>query len=123
MNDNFSDDDNLFDQDEFFDEGVLFDDDDLDQLHTQHSLYDRWRPAITAFAVLLTVVAIAVLSNDDKSNSNPTDTSVVTETTGVPPVTVPLTRTIKPGMKGDEFRSGPTRQHFRAEHCSGSVGF
>ena len=44
MGDNFSDDD-------FFDQDELFDDDDLDQLHTQQSLYDRWRPAIAAFAV------------------------------------------------------------------------
>ena len=60
--DNFAD-DNFFDQDEFFDESELFDDDELDQLHTQHSLYDRWRPAIAAFAVLLTVVAISVVAN------------------------------------------------------------
>jgi hypothetical protein len=67
MGDNFSDDD--FSDDNFFDQDELFDDDDLDQLHTQQSLYDRWRPAIAAFAVLLTVVAIAVVANGEKSES------------------------------------------------------
>ena len=101
MGDNFSDDDN-FSGDDFFDQDELFDDDDLDQLHTQQSLYDRWRPAIAAFAVLLTVVAIAVAANGDKSESNTSNPNVVTESTNIPLVTVPLTRTIKPGMKGDD---------------------
>ena len=101
MGDNFSDDDN-FSGDDFFDQDELFDDDDLDQLHTQQSLYDRWRPAIAAFAVLLTVVAISVVANGEKSESNTSNPNVVTESTNVPLVTVPLTRTIKPGMKGDD---------------------
>ena len=42
MSDDFSDND-FFDQDEFVD-------DELDQLHTQPNLYDRWRPAIAAIA-------------------------------------------------------------------------
>jgi lipoprotein-anchoring transpeptidase ErfK/SrfK len=105
MGDNFSDDDfsdDDFSDDDFFDQDELFDDDDLDQLHTQHSLYDRWRPAIAAFAVLLTVVAISVVANGDKSESNTSNPNVVTESTNIPLVTVPLTRTIKPGMKGDD---------------------
>jgi len=106
MGDNFSDDDfsgdSFFDQDEFFDESELFDDDDLDQFHPQNSLYDRWRPAIAAFAVLLTVVAISVVANGEKSESVTSNPNVVTESTNVPLVTVPLTRTIKPGMKGDD---------------------
>jgi lipoprotein-anchoring transpeptidase ErfK/SrfK len=100
MGDNFSDDD--FSDDNFFDQDELFDDDDLDQLHTQQSLYDRWRPAIAAFAVLLTVVAIAVVANGEKSESVTSNPNVVTESTNIPLVTVPLTRTIKPGMKGDD---------------------
>jgi lipoprotein-anchoring transpeptidase ErfK/SrfK len=100
MGDNFSDDD--FSDDNFFDQDELFDDDDLDQLHTQQSLYDRWRPAIAAFAVLLTVVAISVVANGEKSESNTSNPNVVTESTNIPLVTVPLTRTIKPGMKGDD---------------------
>ena len=100
MGDNFSDDD--ISDDNFFDQDEFFDDDALDQFHTQHSLYDRWRPAIAAFAVLLTVVAIAVAANGDKSESNTSNPNVVTESTNVPLVTVPLTRTIKPGMKGDD---------------------
>ena len=106
MGDNFSDDENFSDDDffddDFFDQDELFDDDDLDQLHTQQSLYDRWRPAIAAFAVLLTVVAISVVANGEKSESVTSNPNVVTESTNVPLVTVPLTRTIKPGMKGDD---------------------
>ena len=94
--------DDFFDQDEFFDEGELFDDDELDQLHAQPNLYDRWRPAIAAIAVLLTVVAISVVANGDKSDSDASNPNVVVDSTNVPLVTVPLTRTIKPGMKGDD---------------------
>ena len=98
MSDDFSDDfsdDDFFDQDEFVD-------DELDQLHTQSSLYDRWRPAIAAIAVLLTVVAISVVANGDKSDSDASNPNVNVDSTNVPSVTVPLTRTIKPGMKGDD---------------------
>ena len=101
MSDDFSNDD-FFDQDEFFDEGELFDDDDLDQFHAQPRLYDRWRPAIAAMAVLLTVVAISVVANADRSESDASNPNVVVDSTNVPLVTVPLTRTIKPGMKGDD---------------------
>ena len=93
MSDDFSDD--FSDQDEFFD-------DELDQWHTQPSLYDRWRPAIAAIAVLLTVVAISVVANGDKSDSDANNPNVNVDSTNVPLVTVPLTRTIKPGMKGDD---------------------
>ena len=98
MSDDFSDDfsdDDFFDQDEFVD-------DELDQFHTQPSLYDRWRPAIAAIAVLLTVVAISVVANADKSDSDANNPNVIVGSTNVPLVTVPLTRTIKPGMKGDD---------------------
>ena len=70
--------DDFFDQDEFIDEGVLFDDDDLDQLQTRHSLYDRWRPAMAAIAVLLTVVAISVVANGDNSEPIVSNPNVVT---------------------------------------------
>ena len=64
-------------------------------------MYDRWRPAIAAFAVLLTVVAIAV-SSRDKVDSNSSAKADVVEISLVPAVTVPLTRTLKSGMKGDD---------------------
>ena len=80
MGDDFTDDDfaddNFFDQDEFFDESELFDDDELDQFHTQHSLYDRWRPAIAAFAVLLTVVAIVIDTKVRCSNTEGASTAI-----------------------------------------------
>ena len=100
MSDDFSDDDNFFDQDENFEDEFF--DDELDQSHAQPSLYDRWRPAIAAIAVLLTVVAISVVANADKSESDANNPNVVVDSTNVPLVTVPLTRTIKPGMKGDD---------------------
>ncbi|MEI7882189.1 MAG: peptidoglycan-binding domain-containing protein, partial [Actinomycetota bacterium] len=93
MSDDFSDDENF--EDEFFEH-------ELDQLPTQPSLYDRWRPAIAAIAVLLTVVAISVVANTDKSDSDANNPNVIVDSTNVPLVTVPLTRTIKPGMKGDD---------------------
>ena len=67
-------------------------------------LYYRWRPAIAAFAVLFTVVAVAVISQNssessDSDNSNP---DVVVESSIAPLVTVPLTRTLKSGMKGED---------------------
>ncbi len=66
--------------------------------------YDRWRPAIAAFAILLTVVGVAVVSRDhgessDSGNSNP-DVVVVDST--APLITVPLTRNLKSGVKGDD---------------------
>lgn len=66
--------------------------------------YYRWRPAMVAFAVLFTVVAVAVASRDngessDSDNSNP---DVVVETSTAPLITVPLTRTLKLDMKGDD---------------------
>ncbi len=64
-------------------------------------IYDRWRPAIAAFAVLLTVVAIAV-SSGDKGDSDGSANVNVPESSLVPAVTVPLTRTLKSGMKGDD---------------------
>jgi lipoprotein-anchoring transpeptidase ErfK/SrfK len=73
-----------------------------DEFDPQVSLYDQWRPAIAAIAVLLTVVAVAVISNSDESSGKSSNPDVVVETTNVPAVTVPLTRTIRPGMKGDD---------------------
>ena len=100
MSDKYSDE--FSDDDEFFDEGVLFDDDELDGYNSEVNLYDRWRPAIAAIAVLLTVVAISVVANADKSDSDASNPNVVVDSTAVPMVTVPLTRTIRPGMKGDD---------------------
>jgi len=90
-----------------FDEFDDFEPEDR-ELHDEYgdfrqSAYDRWRPAIAAFAVLLTVVAIAVVGNGDNgSNSESSNPDVVVESTNVPLVTVPLTRTLKTGMKGDD---------------------
>lgn len=78
--------------------------DDFDEYgEFPQSTYDRWRPAIAAFAVLITVVAIAVVGNNNSnSETNGSNPDVVVESTNVPLVTVPLTRTLKSGMKGDD---------------------
>ena len=73
---------------------------DDDAVH-HHSLYDRWRPALVAFAVLLTVVAFGVMSNDNGDSGEVTTPDSVEQTTTTVPL-VPLTRTLKPGMKGDD---------------------
>lgn len=77
--------------------------DDLGPTDYEASLYDRWRPALFAFAVLLTVVAIAVTRNSSNSEStNGSNPDVVVDSSGAPRVTVPLTRTLRDGMKGDD---------------------
>ena len=73
---------------------------DDDAVH-HHSLYDRWRPALVAFAVLLTVVAFGVMSNDNGDSGEVTTPDSVEQTTTPVPL-VQLTRTLKPGMKGDD---------------------
>lgn len=67
-------------------------------------IYYRWRPAIAAFAILLTVVAIAVVSRDhsESSNSGNLSPDVIVESSTAPFVTVPLTRNLKSDMKGDD---------------------
>ena len=47
---------------------VTDDDSFVDDAVHQRSLYDRWRPALVAFAVLLSVVAFGVLSNDNSDS-------------------------------------------------------
>jgi peptidoglycan hydrolase-like protein with peptidoglycan-binding domain len=89
MNDEYTEYD-LTDEDAFADDAVH-----------HHSLYDRWRPALVAFAVLLTVVAFGVLSNDNGDSDEVTTPDSVEQTTTTLPL-VPLTRTLKPGMKGDD---------------------
>jgi peptidoglycan hydrolase-like protein with peptidoglycan-binding domain len=90
-----------------FDEFDDFEPEDR-ELHDEYgdfhqSAYDRWRPALIAFAVLLTVIAVAVVGNgDNESNPELSNPDVVVESTNVPLVTVPLTRTLKTGMKGDD---------------------
>ncbi|MEY3388495.1 MAG: hypothetical protein RLZ74_101, partial [Actinomycetota bacterium] len=74
--------------------------DDVDASY-EPGLYDRWRPALFAFAVLLTVVAIAVLRNSSSNEStNGSNPDVVVDSSGVPRVTVPLTRTLRDGVFG-----------------------
>ena len=67
------------------------------------SVLDRWRFALIALAILVTVVAIGVLSGSSEDlaseNSNP---DVVVDTSSVPLITVPLGRTLELGMKGDD---------------------
>ena len=88
-----------------FDEFDDFEPEDR-ELHDEYgdfhqSAYDRWRPALIAFAVLLTVIAVAVVGNGDNDSSTElSNPDVVVESTNVPLVTVPLTRTLKTGMKG-----------------------
>lgn len=67
-------------------------------------LYNRWRPAIAGFAVLITVVAVATVSREhgETSNSGNLSPDVVVESSIAPLITVPLTRTLKSGMKGDD---------------------
>ncbi len=66
-----------------------------------HDIYYRWRPALAAFAILLTVVAVAMVSRDDGESSN-LNPDVVVESSTAPLITVPLTRTLKSDMKGDD---------------------
>jgi hypothetical protein len=56
MSDDF---DNFYDQDFEYDEDFVGED-----VHPVHSAYERWRPALAAFAVLITVVAIGMFAND-----------------------------------------------------------
>ncbi|MHB1090647.1 MAG: hypothetical protein ACYC0U_06230, partial [Ilumatobacteraceae bacterium] len=67
-----------------------------------HDIYYRWRPAIAAFAILLTVVGVAVVSREhgESSNSGNSNPDVVVESSTAPLITVPLTRTLESGMKG-----------------------
>lgn len=67
------------------------------------SVLDRWRFALVAFAVLVTVVAFGVLSgSSENSSSESSNPDVIVETTSVPLITVPLERTLELGMKGDD---------------------
>ena len=70
------------------------------------NVYDRWRPALLSIAVLLTVVAVAVVRGDstDESVNGVVDTTALVETTAAPVVLVPIDRTLKEGMKGDDVR-------------------
>ena len=94
MSDDF---DNYYDGDFEYDEDFVGDD-----VHPVHSAYERWRPALAAFAVLITVVAIGMLANDRNNGGASGSTETTVEQSTVPVVTIPLTRTIKPGMKGDD---------------------
>ena len=91
------DSDNFYDQDFEYDEDFVGED-----IHPAHSAYERWRPALAAFAVLITVVAVGMFANDRNSNGASESSDSTIEQSTVPVVTVPLTRTIKPGMKGDD---------------------
>jgi peptidoglycan hydrolase-like protein with peptidoglycan-binding domain len=77
--------------------------DDFGPIEYEPGLYDRWRPALFAIAVLLTVVAIAVMRNSSSNEStNGSNPDVVVDSSAVPRETVPLTRTLRKGMKGDD---------------------
>jgi len=94
MNDKF---DNYDEGDFEYDEDFLGDD-----VLPAQSTYERWRPALVAFAVLITVVAFGVIANDSQNEDAAGSSDSTIEQSTVPVVTVPLTRTIKPGMKGDD---------------------
>jgi hypothetical protein len=77
----------------------------------ESSAYDRWRPALASFAILATVVAVAVLRRDDGAAHEPdaddapeAAADVVIDATSVPLVTVPLARTLGTGAEGDDVR-------------------
>ena len=68
------------------------------------SVFERWRPALIAFAILATVIAFGVVTSES-NNENSDDISnpnVVVETSFLPVVTVPLDRTLESGMQGDD---------------------
>ena len=73
-----------------------------------YSTLDRWRFALVAFAVLMTVIAVGVLadgsenSSSENSSSQNSNLDVVVDTSSVPLITVPLERTLELGMKGDD---------------------
>ena len=83
-----------------------------------YSTLDRWRFALVAFAVLMTVIAVGVLadgsensssensssenSSSENSSSENSNLDVVVDTSSVPLITVPLERTLELGMKGDD---------------------
>ena len=80
---------------------VTDDDSFVDDAVHQRSLYDRWRPALVAFAVLLSVVAFGVLSNDNSDSVEVASPDSIEQPTTTVQL-VPLTRTLKTGMKGDD---------------------
>ncbi|GDX34749.1 hypothetical protein LBMAG16_15800 [Actinomycetes bacterium] len=70
----------------------------------EDSVFERWRPALIAFAILATVIAFGVVTSES-NNENSDDISnpnVVVETSLLPLVTVPLDRTLESGMQGDD---------------------
>ena len=75
-----------------------------DNSQYQPSTFDRWRPALIAFAILATVIAIGVQQSEaNKSKANfAQEPAFVVGTSLVPVVTAPLTRTLELGMQGDD---------------------
>jgi len=69
-----------------------------------NDFYYRWRPAMAAFAVLFSVVAVATLSREksESESSHNLSPDVVVESSTAPLITVPLTRTLESGMTGDD---------------------
>jgi hypothetical protein len=74
-----------------------------DTLPRLASALDRWRFALIAFAVLMTVIAVGVFSNgSENTSSEDSNPDVIVDTSSVPLITVPLDRTLELGMKGDD---------------------
>ena len=75
-----------------------------DNSQYQPSTFDRWRPALIAFAILATVIAIGVQQSEaNKNKANVAqEPAFVVGTSLVPVVTAPLTRTLELGMQGDD---------------------
>ena len=80
----------------------------------QPSTFDRWRPALIAFAILATVVAIGVQQSEANKSNEVTDTSIAVASSLVPVATVPLTRTLESGMQGDDVLR--VQQRLKALH-------
>lgn len=68
------------------------------------SVYERWRPTLIAFAVLVTVVAVGVAArgSDEDVAEGDAAGNVVVESTDVAPVLIPLNRTLRVGDEGDD---------------------
>jgi peptidoglycan hydrolase-like protein with peptidoglycan-binding domain len=75
-----------------------------DNSQYQPSTFDRWRPALIAFAILVTVIAIGVQQSEaNKNKANVAqEPAAVVGTSLLPVVTAPLTRTLELGMQGDD---------------------
>jgi hypothetical protein len=67
------------------------------------STYERWRPALFAIAVLLTVVAIVVVNRGDRDEGAVESATTADVTVTAEPLSkVPLTRRLQEGVQGED---------------------